>query len=208
MSFNKLNYDTCSYKQVLTESIGPGEYQLGKPQSSCEPCFNKDPRMRVQRDGLGLGTRLKNIDIDSELLNITRDASNCSQKKFNPEFTNKGYVKNNGTLLPMVECKNMVTEDTKLSNPPCTLRGTGWNRWEWLPEDPQERVLMPFDYVIPTRNVVRDNHRPLIPEPLDQTSVFPNPNNDPINNVYERVDSVPTHPPSVQWRSAEEIRKY
>ena len=28
MSFNRLNYDTCSYKQVLEESIGPGEYQL------------------------------------------------------------------------------------------------------------------------------------------------------------------------------------
>ena len=27
MSFNKLKYDTCSYKQV-EESIGPGEYQL------------------------------------------------------------------------------------------------------------------------------------------------------------------------------------
>ena len=43
MSFNRLNYDTCSYKQVLAESIGPGEYQLGKPDVSCKPCFNKDP---------------------------------------------------------------------------------------------------------------------------------------------------------------------
>ena len=24
------------------------------------------------------------------------------------------------------------SEDTRLSNPPCNLRGTGWNRWEWL----------------------------------------------------------------------------
>ena len=27
MSFNKLNYDTCSYKQALSESVGPCEYQ-------------------------------------------------------------------------------------------------------------------------------------------------------------------------------------
>ena len=27
MSFNNLRYDTCSYKPVLSESIGPGEYQ-------------------------------------------------------------------------------------------------------------------------------------------------------------------------------------
>ena len=42
MSFNRLNYDTCSYKQVLAESIAR-EYQLGKPDVSCKPCFNKDP---------------------------------------------------------------------------------------------------------------------------------------------------------------------
>ena len=46
MSFNRLNYDTCSYKQVLAESIGPGEYKLGQPFVSCKPCFKK-PRFRL-----------------------------------------------------------------------------------------------------------------------------------------------------------------
>ena len=58
MSFNRLNYDTCSYKQVLEESIGPGEYQLATPHTSCEPCFNKDPRFRLQQNGVSLNTRM------------------------------------------------------------------------------------------------------------------------------------------------------
>ena len=37
-------------------------------------------------------------------------------------------------------------EDTRLSNPSCNLRGTGWNRWEWLCLNPQDRVEIPFDF--------------------------------------------------------------
>ncbi len=60
-------------------------------------------------------------------------------------------------MLHLTECKNLTTEDTRLSNPPSTLRGTGWNRWKWLCQDPQERVLVPFDYEVDTRNTTRDN---------------------------------------------------
>ena len=42
MSFNRLDYDTCAYKQEIAESSGPGDYQLNTPFISCEDCFNKD----------------------------------------------------------------------------------------------------------------------------------------------------------------------
>ncbi len=59
------------------------------------------------------------------------------------------------------------------NNPPCTLRGTGWNRWEWLCRDPQLNTLVPFDTLIDSVLVVKDNHRPLLQRPLDQTAVLP-----------------------------------
>ena len=34
MSFNRLNYDTCEYKQTLAQSIGPGHYQINTPPIS------------------------------------------------------------------------------------------------------------------------------------------------------------------------------
>ena len=192
MSFNRLNYDTCSYKQVLAESIGPGEYQLGQPFVSCKPCFNKDPRYRLQRNGASLQSKMSMVDTDSELMNLTRDASNCSAKKHNPTFTQNGEIKNqNSELLDLVECADLTSEDTRLSNPPCTLRGTGWNRWEWLCQDPQERVEIPFDYNINNRLVVRDNHRPLVPKPIDQTPFLPKPTDEPIKVNVVQAPVVP-----------------
>ena len=72
------------------------------------------------------------------------------------------------------DCDNWV-ENTRISNPSCNLRGTGWNRWEWLCENPQERVLMPFDTNISNRLVVKDNHRPVIPKLIDQNPILPSP---------------------------------
>ena len=59
-----------------------------------------------------------------------------------------------------------TAEEIRTSNPPCNLRGTGWNRWEWLCMDPQERVLMPFDNMVSNRIIVKDNHRPCVPNPI------------------------------------------
>ena len=67
----------------------------------------------------------------------------------------------------------MTSEETRTTNPACNLRGTGWNRWEWLCLDPQERVEIPFDHNINNRILVKDNHRPCIPKPLDQTLSMP-----------------------------------
>ena len=41
------------------------------------------------------------------------------------------------------EC-GIPAEDTRLSNPPCNLRGTGINRWEYLDRNPQEFFEVPF----------------------------------------------------------------
>jgi hypothetical protein len=39
----------------------------------------------------------------------------------------------------------------RLDNPPCTLRGTGWNRWQSLPHQPQLTFETPFDHFIPSK---------------------------------------------------------
>ena len=49
-----------------------------------------------------------------------------SGKKFNPEFNNSGNIQNPSDMLHLTECKDLTTEDVRLSNPPATLRGTGF----------------------------------------------------------------------------------
>jgi hypothetical protein len=44
----------------------------------------------------------------------------------------------------------------RLTNPPCTLRGTGWNRWEALPHQPQVTFETPFDFFIPARSLDKE----------------------------------------------------
>ena len=73
MSFNRLPYDICSYKHELAESVGTGMYQLGTPPNNCEPCHASDPRIKLQSQGVSISRNTALIDIDSELMGITRN---------------------------------------------------------------------------------------------------------------------------------------
>lgn len=224
MSFNRLPYDTCSYKHNLAETVGPGVYQLTTPPNACEPCHPNDPYVRLQRTGVSLSKNTPIIDVDSELIGINRNLSDCPELKYLPSkdgsiycgaSSNKvvGCQKNAKVCLDM---KNKVhfsdcftpTEDTRLSNPPATLRGTGWNRWEWLCRNPQDRVEVPFDYKIDSVIVAKDNHRPCIPSPLDQSSALPTPSDKPYCETIVPVCMVPTNPPSTQWQTSENLSQY
>ena len=84
MSSNRLRYDPNTYKHSLAESVGPLNYQLGTPQQ-CEECFVKDPSYRLQRGGVSTDSKNVMIDVDSELLNITRKLSNNPAEKYIPQ---------------------------------------------------------------------------------------------------------------------------
>lgn len=202
MSFNRLNSDTCQYKQTLAESVGPGEYQINTPPIACEPCYPYPPSVRLQTSGDSVDTNSYMIDIDSELLNITRKASKCPSKKYLPGCSDK----NPAPLTNWKDCFSPADE-TRTSNPPCNLRGTGWNRWEWLCLNPQDKVEMPFDFNINNRIVVKDNHRPCVPTPISPADCLPKGGKLPCAPTGQ-VCSTPTYPPSVHWRKCNEIKHY
>jgi hypothetical protein len=60
--------------------------------------------------------------------------------------------------VPMQDAADLVMGLThqRLTNPPCTLRATGWNRWVDLLHDPQEVFETPFDFFIPSRTQSKD----------------------------------------------------
>jgi hypothetical protein len=207
MSFNRLDYDTCAYKQELSESIGPGEYLLGTPNIACEDCFTKDPQLILQRAGSSVAKNIPMIDVDSELMNINRKLSNCSSDEFIPKFNSNGDIDNSIEQTDFKDCGIPTVENTRLSNPSCNLRGTGWNRWEWLCNNPQERVLIPFDVNVSNRLVVKDNHRPVIPTLIDQTSILPTPNNDPIKVNIAMAPAIPIDPIQQSLTTSRNIRE-
>jgi hypothetical protein len=121
----------------------------------------------------------KAVDDSSELLGLNYKNTKCNANeylpgKYQPTGCNiKGEDKPRSCIVPR--------EDTRLSNPPCTLKETGINRWEWLCFDPQARAIEAFDRVpVNYRMVAKDNHIPCIEIPEDQTAFFPKKNNSKI----------------------------
>ena len=220
MSSNRLNYDTCQYKQVINESVAPGHYMLNTPSISCEPCFPISPYTRIQNYGARMNTTSHLIDIDSELLNLTKQDSKCISNKWKAECpeckSNTGYPCGQGvtngkrctnTELPKLKDCELHTEETRISNPPHTLRETGINRWEWLCLDPQERIEIPFEWNVSNRIIVKDNHRPVIPMPLSMQPSLPPLTHTPCEYTTS-VCNNPKIPQSVQWQQQNLIKQY
>lgn len=175
MSFNRLGYDDGSYRYNLKQSISPGLYQIDMPRNDCDGCFFPD----VNMDRYGGATYKNLVDVDSELMGITRKASDCPANKYVPTdsdtlFGKKEFVK---------ECRWLIPEHTLISMPKCTLHEIGVNRFEYLCHSVQSNALIPFDWNISNRIVTKDNHRPCIPKPLDQAAALPPPCNSDI--VYD-----------------------
>ena len=185
MSFSRLNNDTKAYQKEINESVGPGKYQLGRPAISCEPCYQVNPEIRIQSVGASVHKDRLLIDIDSELIGLTRKQTKDPEKK---RYNNEG----DNDLKNFQDCY-LASEPTKLSNPPCNLRGTGWNRWEWLCQNPQDKVEIPFNWKVDTRLLSKDNHKPCIPTPLDHTNLIPNINNQLKKEKLGSTYGVPTH---------------
>jgi hypothetical protein len=136
------------------------------------------------------------IDVDSELMGLKRTASKCPKSDF-PECKMS-------QLKTTERSQFMSPEDTKISNPPCTLRGTGWNRWEWLCEDPQKYALVPFLTMISDKTLAKDNHRPMIPDVYDKTNVI----SEDMSCMINSKELSGEETPFVHWRSCAEIKKY
>ena len=173
MSSASLQHDPCSYQEKLKRSIGPGMYMLGTPASDCDSCgrdIPNDPHLRWQSWGPGFCEPGSTVDTGSELLGLNYKNTKCAADQYLPgSYQPKGGVCAAPGNQPVRECST-PTESTRLSNPPCTLRCTGWNRWEWLCWDPQDTAVVPFDYLVSNRILMKDNHVPCIPSPPDQTN--------------------------------------
>jgi hypothetical protein len=200
MSFNRLPYDNGSYTQTLRQSIGPGQYQTDMPRNDCDGCFPID--VPLDRYGGSLYPNL--VDVDSELLGITRKASHCPASKYIPSDNDKRF----GTKTNYKDCKFLTPEHTLISMPKCVLHERTVNRWEFLCKDPQQNALIPFDWFISDRTITKDSHRPCIPKPIDQCDVLPPKCNDDISydwsTLWENNNSFPL---SVNLPTCQNIKK-
>ena len=185
MSFTNLQYDNGTYKTEMEQSEGPGLYTINKPRISSKQCYPHPPTVRLQGQGDSYFKNKSLIDVSSELLGITRYATSDPGGKYTPKCGKNscttGHPCGQGVIgkcdglkegqrvgdndLVILEDCFMETENTRLSNPPCTLRGTGYDRWDWLCLNPQENCIIPFEHNISNRLAVKDNFKPCYTDP-------------------------------------------
>lgn len=164
MSFARTTYDSCDYKATLSSSMGPGKYHLTTPKSE-DPCFQASSETGPAAGGGSRYDKAALVDVDSELIGITRQYKRCREP-----FTDVPHQHE----LKFPECRfRYNTEASRISNPPHTLREQGVNRFASLCFDPQTNIEFPGHRWIHNRIIVKDNHRPCVEFPLDQTRVFP-----------------------------------
>ena len=197
MSWASLKSDSCSYQEKLSRSTGPGMYMLTPPTNDDNECgrdIPSDPSLRFQSYGPGLCPVGSSIDTGSELLGLNRKNTKCAKEQFVDTPSSKACA-----IAGTQKARDCGTpqEASRLSNPPCTLRSTGWNRWEWLCYDPQERASVPFDYLVSNRIMVKDNHVPCLPNPSNQTNNLPATSADPLDTLsgWKPVPGTGAQPP-------------
>ena len=163
-------YDGCKTSDDLRLTTGPGRYALDEPPQACNACFAPEPTVHMQRWGAPLNSRYIKTDVESDLWNINRPTTKSVCNQYNPTAN-----KFNGTATAQAkECEFPQTH-SRLVDPPCTLRSSGWNRFEWLCQNPQEGIMLPFDNLVTTRLAAKDSFRPCIPKPINSAAVLPVP---------------------------------
>lgn len=204
-TFTRLAYDDNTYAQELRQSVGSINYVMQTPWDYCKPCL----AVNTVNAGAGVSvcTSPSMVDVDSELQGITRKASRCSSDHYVP-----GGPPFCRSATPVTLCTTKVSsENTRLSWPPCTLRSTGWNRWESLCDNPQDRVEIPFDVQVNTKLLAKDLHRPIIPVPVDPAAALPPDDNTPLHPsaAFMPCQQGPvSNLPMVSWRSCAAIQNY
>lgn len=215
MAHNRPNNDVQQYKQTILETTGPLRYIFDNPKTD-RALLTADPR--VSRQGFQVstcdGTAL--VDVDSDLLGITRRYGRCDSAKYTPArdgAAQKCKLKSTKTYSTP---SALDAEDCRLQNPPCTLRGTGINRFEWLCTDPQDTALEPFNGPVNYRMVAKDNHRPLIEDPVKDMVSPPQPaygadtsfgHVEIGKDIQQALQAYPKLPVMQHWRDAGEVQR-
>lgn len=191
-NFTRLNYDPCSYSEKLSRSTGPGVYMINTPGNDCRECSQDvppDPYLRYQQFGAASCPPGSAIDVSSELNGLNYLNSGCMNEQYLPGKYKESVCQPKGKASAYACDLQKPTESTRLTNGPCTLRGTGINRWEWLCFDPQQNAIEPFEFLVNNRLVTKDNHIPCIEKPMDQTNILPSQKNNEISPEWKNCNT-------------------
>jgi hypothetical protein len=154
-------------------------YYINPPEANCPSMYPVEPTTRIQMQGNSWPAAQWRTDVETDLKGINRFGNRvrCDEKLYNPEQN-----KFNNTPLEDAQDGTFPLNFNRLHNAPCTLRASGWNRWDILFHNPQETFEQPFDWFVPSRDLVKEHMKtkprhptkPFVPsyDPLADNSKF------------------------------------
>lgn len=152
-SFTRSKYDDFHQADDMRITSYALRYVISPPELNCPNSFPVDVTTRIQKNGGGWVENQWKTDVESDLFNINRVGSRIrsDDKMYNPnsnKMNSKPYANAPDETFPQTF--------NRLNNPPCTLRCTGWNRFDPLPHQPQLTYETPFDYFIPAGSLDKE----------------------------------------------------
>lgn len=161
-------------------STGPGRWTLGVPNAYGNAIYPTEPTVRLQKWGAAHDMSTTKTDVESDLWNLARPTTKVVCGQYTPDQGQR-------TLTPMTEGSFPETH-ARLVDPPCTNRAIGVNRWDWLHQNPQENVAIPFEWGLDTRHANKDSERPEIFTFLNKSPI-PYPSGVPVPHFPRAGDS-------------------
>lgn len=188
-TFERQMYDVNAYKKSLEQSTNPLKYRLDPiAVTRCDPCRPPQPGY-IGRVGVSITHQRPLVDVESDLMRLNYRNSKDPNQQYQPTCPQcgncmEGYPCGGGVVAGCQNCQEKLnhlpvcgpfTDYTRISNPICTARGVGINRFQPLCLNPQDenRWLHPSEVGINYRMVVKDNHVPCIPKMVDPTPLLP-----------------------------------
>jgi hypothetical protein len=150
-AMTRYRHDVSKMVENTEISTGPGRWALGVPNAYGNAAFVPDVTTINQKWGASHIMTSTKTDTESDLKNLGRPTVRTTCGQYQPEQGASMAAR----LTAMPETSFPQTA-SHLVDPPCTLRGTGINRWEHLCENPQENVMVPFEYLVDSRHASKD----------------------------------------------------
>lgn len=152
-SLTRLKNDPFHQADDMRITSYASRYYLNPPAKNCPTTFPVNATLRIQKSGNSWIDGQWRTDVESDLKGIDRFGTRIGCNLYNPD-TN---AMNNISLQHAAD-ENVPLTFARLVDPPCTLRATGWNRWQPLFHNPQETFETPFDFFIPSRNIDKEKY--------------------------------------------------
>ena len=188
-TFERQMYDTAAYEAQLRQSTGPMAYLLNPIRNDvAKPARISDPGF-IAKSGVSVTHMRPLVDVESDLLGMDIKNTKDPNQLFQPKCPQcgcdtEGYPCGSGLNMGCSKCQeslhhlprlNFNQDYTRISNPLCTGREVGINRFQPLNMQPQDehRWLHQAEVGVNYRMVVKDNHVPRVPKLIDQTACLP-----------------------------------